>query len=165
MQIYISNQFTYLLASAAFGIVAGIIYNILNLILLFFVNPKKMQLFIDGIFCLIFFCLYGIISFSFNSGTYRWYSAVIAVATLYAFNRTIGVILVKLESTIVKLIKRVYRKLVKALDFLLKFVKITIVNYKIHRYKNELEYDLLHIPNQERKTHEQARYKSKKAKA
>lgn len=165
MQIYINNQFTYLLASAILGIIAGIISNILNFILLFFKSKKKLQFFIDIIFCLIYSCMFFINSYSFNFGSYRWYSAAFAFSALYIFNSTIGVLLVKTEKIFANYLKSVYRNLIKVLDFLLKFVKIIIVNYRIRRYKNKLEYDLLYLVNQERKKHERACCKSKKAKA
>ena len=154
MQIYITNQFSYLSASALFGIVVGLIYNLLNFLLLFLKKSKKLLFFSDMIFCIILSIMFAVSSYSFNYGIYRWYAILITLSVLNLFNCTIGVYLIRIESIFVNLVKRACVNLIKVLDISIKFVKIIIVGIRIERYSKKLKYDLLRAINQERKNFE-----------
>lgn len=164
MQIYIYNQFSYLFASIILGFIIGIIYNLLNTTVIFF-NNKKLQIIIDIIFTIFSALLFLVVSFAYNTGIYRWYSIAFALISFWIFNKTFGNVLTKIEMKIIYYIKSVFAKLIKVLDFLLKFVRINIKKFRAKRYENKFIYVSIRGFERERKKHEQPIVKSKKTKA
>ncbi len=130
MQIFIDNQWSYLLYSILSGIVIGAVHDVLiSLKYSFKIKNKYFQIpdFIFIIFCAF---LYFIITYSKNYGSYRIYSLAAIYISFKLYNCTISKavypITFALFSFIVTVAKFICKKAKIILDICVKFVTIVI---------------------------------------
>lgn len=146
MQIYILNQYEYLIKSLGYGILLGIIYDTLNIFSLLF--NKKWTSFISDF---LFMTLNGIgaiiLSFDANGGIYRIYSFVGCALTFYFYKKTIGKLIEAVEKKIIFAIKdlfiAIFRKMYNAIDIFVKFVKINIKKRRSKSYYKKIKKSIL----------------------
>lgn len=137
MQIFITDQISYLIISLALGIVMGIYYDALNLIRLILSN-KVISFLTDSFFTLSYGLSIIIATYAKNAGAFRWYSFVASLLSFCLYRISIGKIIIKGEFLIVSCIINIFKytseKAKKVLDFFLKFVKINLrrLSSKIH---------------------------------
>lgn len=141
MQIYINDQISYLIFSMLTGIVMGILYDIFNLVRLFFKN-KLISFVFDTLFMLSYGFSLLVVTYSKNFGSYRWYAFLASALTLYLYRASIGKVITKIEKALIDLIaniiKYAWRNVRKVLDFFLKFVKIKLNKVRAEIYVKKL---------------------------
>lgn len=142
MQIFIDNQYVYLLFSLAIGLPLGIIYDFFRLIAISLSDRKTINFVCDTFFILIWGIFIFFITFDKNYGTYRWYSFFASFVVFYAYRLTVGKIIIHIERKIIsflhKIIKYILKKIFLTLDFFLKFVKIIIRKFFSYLYMQRL---------------------------
>lgn len=138
MQIYISDQYTYFIKSLIFGIILGVIYNILSALPLIFKKRNAYSFLTDFVFCVITSLGSIVLSFDGNGGIYRWYAFVGTGIGFLIYRLTLGKAVFKLEEIIIrgtkKIIKALFKKIYIVLDFFVKFVKMNIQSYRSKIY-------------------------------
>lgn len=142
MQVFINEQWKYILYSLLYGVVCGILHDFLCEIPSSLKLPKKILFFFDTSFVLISAGLILAVAFTTNFGVLRGYAILSSASSFFLYRLTIGGVFIKAERYIInkiQLILNYFFNISKlALDFFINFVKIIMVNYQIRRYKRKL---------------------------
>lgn len=142
MQIYVSDQWTYLLYSLIAGFLFGAVYDTLCSLPFALSSSKRYSFIGDLVFTVFVAAATFILSYSFNSGTIRMYSLLSSAGTFILYRLSLGSAVLKILLYIfdkIRCLKEcLFNKLKIVLDICVKFVKIRMVHFRVTRYKRKL---------------------------
>lgn len=142
MQIFITNQYGFLLYSLISGLFIGLVYDICVILPTLLLRKKTPPFLLDFVFILLWGFIMLLITFDKNGGIYRSYSVLATLISFSIYRKTVGKITKKLLTVILNAFffinNYILTKIKNTIDIFIKFVKIKLKKLYIKRYVNRI---------------------------
>lgn len=142
MQVYVLEQWRYLVYSIIGGILIGIAHDLLCNMPLALSAKRKHSFFCDALFIIVVAIVTAVLSYSTNDGIYRVYPFLASMASFGIYRISVGKAVLSFNLFIFDKIRAfgdyLFKKFKLVLDISVKFVKMIIANLRIRVYKKSL---------------------------